>query len=928
MLPPIVTSSAAFASGRRRAPRFRFSLPGWLLLVSLLLLRVGAGSAEAASLQTPLDLRTEYAVNPLGLDVAKPRMSWKLAGTQRNARQSAYQILVARTADSLRAGRGDLWDSGRVASDQSIQIPYGGPALASREGCAWMVRVWDESGQPTAYSEPATWEMGLLAPADWQAEWIGYPPGWNGRALYFRRDFEVKKEVARARVFVAGVGYHELRLNGAKVGDHVLDPGFTDYAKRVLYATHDITAAVHAGRNTVGAIVGNGWYGMPKLLLQLELTYVDGSRDIVATHSDQPDMNDRWSVSSGPVVFNSVFDGETYDARLEKTGWDQPDATQRRRVPDRREAWAGIMPVEPPGGRLVSQALEPIKVVETVQGAKLTEPAPGVFVLDAGQNVSGWLELHATGAAGTQVTLKYSESLKPDGTVNQENLRSAACIDTYILKGGGAPEVWQPGFTYHGFRYVEIDGYPGQLALESVPIKRVRTAAETNGTFTSSNELLNRIQQMIRNTEANNLFSVPTDCPQRNERMGWMNDLTVRLEESLYNFELSRFYTKFLSDVGDTQSPDGAITDTAPFKWGKRPADPVCASYLLMGWFMYQYYGDTSAMEAHYDGFKAWVDYLARRSEDYVVPYGSWGDWSPPAQESITGSAGSSAVARNTPLPFMSTGYFYYCSDLLAKMARVLGRKDDAAHFEEQARKIADSFQRHFWNPSTHGYVSNNQACNSFALFLGLVPPAEVPRVMENLVGDVEQHQGHLTTGNLCTKYLMETLTDHARGEVAYRIATQKTYPSWGFMLENGATTLWERWELLTQAGMNSHDHPMMGSVSSWYYKYLAGIRGNPAAPGFKKFFLQPNAVEGLTWVRASYRSMYGEIRSEWRRENGTFTLKATVPANTTAEVFIPDAYGASLSESGKAILAEKIRRDGAMRIVEVGSGDYEFVAK
>ncbi|MGH7996000.1 MAG: glycoside hydrolase family 78 protein [Opitutaceae bacterium] len=878
-------------------------------------------SSRAAALAPPGDLRTEYALNPLGLESSSPRLSWQLTSRRRGARQIAYQILVASSVGALRGGKSDLWDSGRVDSDQSVQVPYRGPPLHSRERCAWTVRVWGADGRPTAYSEPATWEMGLLQPSDWEAEWIGYPAGWTGRALYFRREIQVTKRVARARAYVAGIGYSEFYVNGEKVGDHVLDPGTTDYAKRVLYDTYDVTARLRPGKNAIGAIVGHGWYGLPKLLLQLEITYADGTREIVSTKPDGPGGWGQWHVTCGPILADSIYDGETYDARLEKPDWSRPDLSPKPLK--RTDGWADAMMVEPPGGRLVSQQIEPIEVVDTRRCLTVREPKPGIFVFDVGQNIAGWAELKVAGPRGAEVVLRFAETLNPNGTVNQENLRTAAATDRYVLKGGG-PETWQPRFTYHGFRFIQVEGYPGKPTLGSIAVKRVRSAVSPNGTFECSSELINRIQRMIRETEANNLYSIPTDCPQRNERMGWLNDLTVRLEESLYNFELPRFYTKFLNDVGDAQRADGAIADTAPYHWPTQPADPVSASYLLMGWFMYRYYGDSAPMADHYEGFKRWVDFLAGVARGYIVPYGRFGDWSPPAAEAVAGSAGAGAIAKATPLEFMSTGFLYYQSELLAKMATVLGKRGDARRYRELAQDVAAAFNAKYWNERVGGYGSNNQACNCFALWLHLVPERNVPRVVANLVADVERHGGHLSTGNLCTKYLMEALTEHGHADLAFRIATQKTYPSWGYMLANGATTLWERWEDLTEGGMNSHDHPMMGSVSAWFYKYLAGIQ--PAAPGFKRFTVRPYIVRGLTWVRASYRTGYGEIRSEWMNENGVFTLKVGVPVNTSATIGIPDSVGGEITSGGKPVTIAG--RAGGFRLVQVGSGDYTFVAR
>lgn len=868
----------------------------------------------------------EYARNPIGVDSPSPRLSWVIESGRRGELQSAYQIQISTSVERLKAGEADLWDTGKVASSQSIQVRYSGKSLVSRQRCYWRVRVWDADGKESPFSEPAYWEMGLLAQDDWKAQWIGFSPGWAGHALYFRRDFELTKPVLQARAYVAGLGYYELRMNGAKVGDHVLDPGTTDYSKRVLYATYDAGGHLRPGRNTIGVIVGNGWYGMPKLLLQLEVQHPDGSTTVIETRGMISDPKERWSVSRGPIVKNSIYDGEVYDARLEQPGWETPDES-RANPTERTARWLGAHPIEPPGGRLVSQMMEPIKVVSSLRPIAMKEPLPGVFVFDTGQNLSGWAKLRVRGPSGTRVTLKFAENLSPDGTVNQENLRVAAATDVYILRGGKEEE-WEPRFTYHGFRYVQVEGFPGRPAPESLTVRVVRSAVESNGDFESSNPLINRIQKMVWWTEASNLHSIPTDCPQRDERMGWMNDMTVRIEQALYNFRLARFYNKFIDDVRDTQDTNGAIADTVPFKWGKRPADPVSASYLLLAWSLYEHYGDTSAMARHFDGLRAWVDYLVSRSDDLIVNYGSWGDWAPPAKFSVSGSVGGGAISAQTPLPFMSTGYLFYSARLLSGMAKVLGKTEERSKYERLAAETAEAFNRKFWNEAAGGYANNNQAANSFALFLGVVPESRRGRVLANLVKDVEAHDGHLTTGNLCTKYLLEVLTENGHADLAFRIATQESYPSWGFMLANGATTVWERWEHLTGGSMNSHNHPMMGSASSWFAKYLGGIRVDPADPGFKRIVIQPHMVKGLEWVRSEYKSLYGVIRSEWRRDGTKVTLRVTVPPNTTATVHLPSGPGPIL-EGGvaleKASGVRLIRREAGVAILEAGSGVFEF---
>lgn len=888
---------------------------------------VGLSAAQAAGAPDAVvsDLKCEYTNNPLGLDVARPRLSWVTTSPQRGQVQTAYQILVGTSEEKLNAGEGDLWDTGKVTSGQSTQVAYGGKDLSSRQRCFWKVRIWDKGGEPSGYSDIGTWEMGLLSPNDWKACWLGFTPGWNGRALYFCYDLDLQKAVKRGRAYAAGLGYYELHINGARVGDHVLDPGWTDFSKRVLYSTYDVGTLLKPGRNTVGVIVGNGWYGMPKLLLQVEITYTDDTQDLFYTHGHLGGEKKAWYVTSGPILSNSLYDGEVYDARLEKPGWDLPGTTLPKPA-NRTEGWIPAHQVEPPGGRLVSQMINPIKIMDVRQPVKIDEPRPGVFVYDFGQNGAGWARLRVKGGRGVRVALRFSENLSPDGTVNQENLIKAAATDAYVLKGGDE-ETWEPRFTYHGFRYVQVEGFPGRPEARNLLVKVIRSSVQPNGVFKTSNELINRINKMVWWTEASNLFSVPTDCPQRSERMGWLNDLTVRAEESVYNFNVSRFFTKFLDDIADTQVEDGSFTDTAPYKYGSRPADPVDASYLLLAWYLYQHYGDTRAIAEHFAGFKAWTDFLASKTKDGIVTYGYYGDWSQPKAYSLP----NSAVSRTTPRRLMSTGYLYYCSRLVSKMAEILGKEDDKSKYDALAQRTGTAFNRKYFNSQVGAYGNNDESANSFALFLGLVPEKQVPRVVENLVKNVKAADGHLTTGNLCTKYLLEALTTYGRDDLAYGIVTQKTYPSWGFMLVNGATTLWERWEELTGRGMNSHNHPMMGSVGAWFYKYIAGIRCDPQFPGFKKIVIQPHRVGDLTWVRAEYTSMYGVIRSAWHVEGKSFRLNLTVPVNTTATVYIPASDVNHVAEGGKPAASVKevkwLRTQKGAVVFEVGSGDYEFVA-
>jgi alpha-L-rhamnosidase len=869
------------------------------------------GASSAAGLKV-LDLKCEYATNPLGLDVQSPQLSWKIESEHRGFLQAAYQILVAGTAEDLALDKGDIWDSGRIPSSRSTGVSYQGPELTSRSRYYWKVRIWDSKNSMSTWSEPSYFEMGLLKQEDWFADWIGFAPGRTGEVLYFKHSIHIDKKIQKARAYVSGIGFYEFHLNGKKVGDHVLDPATSDYSKRVYYASYDI-ADFLAKENAFVVAVGPGWYGMPKLKMQVEIAYTDGSKENFSS-------NDMRTVTTGPIVKTSIYDGETYDARLE--------------VPDfytsgipafiMNETWGYAPLTDNPGGNMVSQKLEPIEITDSIVPGTIREPVPGIYVVDAGRNLAGWASIKVKGVKGTVITLKFAESLYKNGKVNQENLRSARALDTYILKGEGE-ERWEPAFTYHGFRYIQVEGFPYAPKEGDIVVKIVRSAVDPVGKFSCSNELLNRIHRMVASTEASNLHSVPTDCPQRDERMGWLNDLTVRIEQALYNFDLSRFYAKFIEDIGDTQDEEGRITDTAPYRYGGRPADPVSTSYLLLAYKSYEFYGNEKIIRDHYKGLKAWVDYLNSRTEEGIVNYSYYGDWCPPVEFGVD----RGSISLNTPGLFMSTGYLYYDAKMISRMASLLGYDQDATYYKSLTEKIGIAFNNKYWNESTGGYASNNQACNAFALYLGLVNPDRVHRVVDNLVADVKSHGYHLTTGNLCTKYLLEMLSEHGHPEVAYKIATQEDYPGWGFMLDNGATTLWERWEFETGGAMNSHNHPMMGSVDSWFYKYVLGILPDIDHPGFEKFTIHPLLNKELEFAEGELKTVKGVIKSSWKKDGGSYILDVTVPANTTATVYLPAKDVAGITESKKGITKaagiQFLRMEDTGAVLQVGGGTYHF---
>lgn len=904
---------------------FRISFPGdaaFMLLFFICSSFIGnKGNPESKYNLNVTTLKCEYATNPIGLDMLSPQLSWHIESEKRGILQTAYQVIVADSPEDLVQNNANIWDSGKIDTAKSAGVYYSGPKVISRKIYYWKVRIWDSNNKISDWSQPAFFEMGLLNQEDWKADWIGYPAGWPGRVLYFKKTFSTEKPIQKARAYISGIGYYVLHINGRKVGDHVLDPGTTDYSKQVLYATYDITDFLEK-ENAIGVSVGPGWYGMPKLRMQVEITYTDGTTEMISTS-----MKVDWRVTVGPIIKSSIYDGEYYDAREEKPDLDIANGTILK--VSRTNRWTTAVATNSPGGKMVSQKLEPIKVMDTISPQSISEPIPGIYIIDTGQNLAGWASLKVKGKRGTEISLKFAESLNKDGTVNQENLRLAEAKDTYILKGGDE-EQWEPSFTYHGFRYIQVEGFPYPPKPDDIRIKIVRSSVDQTGKFKCSNELLNRIHHMVWSTEASNLYSIPTDCPQRDERMGWLNDMTVRIEQALYNFDLSRFYPKWINDIEDTQEPDGSITDTAPFRWGLRPAaDPVSASYLLLALKSYEFYGNTEIIRKHYKGLKAWVDYLNSRTEDGIVNYSYWGDWSPPAKFGKLDGIVPSAVSKFTPGKLMSTGYLYYCARIISGMANILGNMKDEVFFKKLAERTAEAFNKTWWNEQTGGYGSNNQACNSFALFLGLVDKERIPRVVENLERDVVAHNYHLTTGNLCTKYLLEMLTEHGHSETAYKIVTQETYPSWGFMLANGATTLWERWEYSTGSGMNSLNHPMMGSVGSWFYKYLLGILQDANDVGFEKFSIHPYIIDELDFVEGEYNSVKGIIKSGWRKEAGFIYLDVTIPENSTATVFVPTKNVKSITESnrkvGKVDELKFLKMEDNYAVFQVGSGSYHF---
>ena len=880
-----------------------------VVAVAALLALAGGWSVSSARAAegplAPVTLRCEYLKNPVGIDVRQPRFAWVLHHTERGQRQSAYQVVVATSPELLAQDKGDQWDSGKTVSDDSTHVVYSGKALESDHSYWWKVRYWDKDGNASEYSQAASFDVGLLTADEWKGQWIG-------GANQLRQEFTLAEAPRRARAYICGLGYYELHINGARIGHNYMDPAFTSFNKRDLYVTYDVTSKLHRGANALGVMLGEGWFHNRALMFQLDVELASGKH---VSLSSGPG----WKAKNGPIVSDSIYAGEVYDARLETPGWDLPGYKD--------DGWKPAESVKAPGGVLSAQMMPPIQDVDSMVPIALTNPRPGVYVYDMGQNFSGWVDLHVNGPRGAQVQLRFAELLYDTGMINRENMRGAKERDIYILRGDGE-EHFHPRFTYHGFRYVEVTGYPGTPSLDSVRGHVVHTAVETTGSFVASKQILNQIHKIIRWSDLTNLHSIPTDCDQRDERQGWMGDAQVSSEGLMLNFDMAAFYTNFLRDMRDDLGADGTMTDTVPFlTHGSRPADPAWGTaFPLICWYLYQQNGDPRILEENYDGLKKYVEYLHSRAPDNVLRFSYYGDW---------------VATEKTPGAEVSDFYYYYDTLVLSKMAAALGKSADATSYTERAGQIRDAFNKEFFDPKTGNYTTGTQTANVLPLFLGMVPAEDRRKVAGNLDNNIlYEHNTHLTTGLAGLRYLMPVLTQLDRSDLAYDLVTQTTYPSWGYMIESGATTVWELWQKKAGPAMNSQNHHMMGSVDAWLYEGLAGINVDPDHPGYYHFRIEPQVTRDLTSVSATVGSVRGNVTSSWSHEPGVITLQVDVPVNSTATVSIPpdpEMSDVTVRESGEivwekgqfhpegaaGIMAGKL--DGKRVVFKVGSGHYAF---
>jgi alpha-L-rhamnosidase len=1050
------------------------------------------------------ELRCEYLRNPAGIDTPSPRLSWILESgdpAARGQRQTAFQVLVSGSRENLAADIGDLWDSGKTASDRSIHVRYAGKDLSSEQECFWKVRIWDENGAASPWGEPAYWSMGLLAASDWKAEWIGRdgperksriagtswiwfpegkpaetaptgeryfrrafelpegqyksaviyiaadneftawvngdmvgsgsgsrtvteydlrgcfrpgrnvlavsirntgtvpspagflaflrigfghkepmivptdkrwvssadaPAGWEKpefkdlswtaslelgpagmapwgevsgegdrrlEARWLRREFPVNGKVRRAVAYMSGLGLSEMYLNGKRVGDHVLSPGLTEYSKRVYYVARDVTKLLKPGANAVGVVLGNGRFfaprgyipdhtldfGFPKLFFQMRIEYADGSSALVAG-------DETWKLTTdGPIRANNEYDGEEYDARMEIDGWSEPGFDD--------SGWSYAGKVGAPAGALVAQMIDPIRVTAAIKPVAVTEPRPGVFIFDMGQNMVGWCRLRVSGPRGTEVRLRHAEALLPDGMLYLDPMRTAGVTDAYTLRGRDI-EVYEPRFTYHGFRYVEVTGYPGRPGPDAIEGLVVNDDLEVAGDFACSNPLIERILGNVAWGVRGNYRSIPTDCPQRDERQGWLGDRSAESRGETYLFQNAALYAKWIQDMADAQRETGSVPDVCPPYWPIFNDDVSWpSSTVIIPGNLLDQFGDTGIIERHYPSAKRWMDHMAGYLKDGIIPRDTFGDWCvPPEDLRLINSADPN---RNTKKELLATAYFHHDARLMARYARILGKDEDARGFEALAGTLAAAFNREFWNEENGWYDNGSQTSCVLPLAFGMVPEGRRERVFGRLIDKITNESlGHIGTGLVGGQWLMRTLTDNGRADVAYGIAAQKTYPGWGYMIEKGATTIWELWNGdLADPTMNSGNHVMLvGDFVIWLYERLAGIRPDPEQPGFKHIVMRPEPAGDLTFVRATHLSPFGPIASGWKKEAGAFRWSLTIPLNAYATVYVPAEKAEAVTESGRPAAqapgVKFVRFNKGRAVFAVGSGTYLFESK
>ena len=869
------------------------------------------------------NLLTENFSNPIGIDAQQPEFSWQLASNERNILQTAYEIKV-------KLNKKQSWASGKISSDQSVHIPYKGDPLQSGKKYTWQVRVWDNKGKASPWSVPASFQTALLQKEDWNAKWIEPTHDTSSKKavppIMIRKEFSLNKKIATATLYATAHGVYSMRINDKLVTDAVFTPGWTSYVKRLQYQTYDVTSLLKTGTNAICAMIGEGWYNgqlawannrnlwgkVNGLLAQLHITYTDGSEVTVIT-------DETWKYTNeGPVRSSEIYDGETYDARMEKNGWTLAGYNDASWKP------AGVAQYDM--SNLTAQDGPMVKRIEELKAKKVFRTPEGTLVVDFGQNMTGWVKLKVKGPAGSKVVLRHAEVLDKAGNFYTANIRAAKQRIEYILKGAGE-EVFEPHFTFQGFRYIAVDEFPGELTVDNVSGIVVHSDMAPTGTLETSNALINQLQHNIQWGQKGNFLDVPTDCPQRDERLGWTGDAQAFIRTACFNMDVNSFFIKWLKDVSADQLPNGGIPFVVPDALRDKGVSAGWGDVALIApWTIYLSYRNKKILEDQYQTMKNYVEYIRKIAGDTSIwKNGSvFGDWLfyKPALYSHTEPDGY------TNGDLIATAFFAYSTTILKNTAAILGKKNDEADYAALLEKIKEAFNKEYVTASGRVF-SDSQTSYVLALMFDLLPEGKRKAAAGFLAKDIGNRGDHLSTGFLGTPYLCHVLSRFGYTDVAYKLLLQETYPSWLYPVKMGATTIWERWNgirtdsTFEDAGMNSFNHYAYGAIGEWMYRVAAGLEIDTDKPGYKHFFIQPQPGGNFTFMKAGLKTLYGDIASAWELKNGKITITVKVPANTTATIRLPKSGGKSILESGKALQPANPGNDDV--VLQYGSGDYTF---
>jgi len=876
-----------------------------------------------------INLRTEHLTNPVGIDLQKPTFSCMLSSMTRNVMQKAYEIRVDQNA-SMKGTM--IWESGKVVSDQSLNVPYAGTALRSGNKYFWQVRVWDNLGKPSKWSEVAYWQMALLHASDWKAKWI--EPGYvedtvNRVSPLLRKSFKLNKEIKSATAYITSHGMYEANINGNRVGNDYLTPGWTSYKTRLQYQVYDVTSQLKNGNNAIGVTLGSGWYRSyltwyvkknlygktVGLLFQLEVTYTDGSKEIIASDGS-------WKSSTGTIRSAEIYFGETIDANKGKEGWLLSDYNDQN--------WTGVKVADYKLDNLIATYNEPIRKQEALMPVKIITTPKGEKVIDFGQNMVGWEKVRLQGRKGDTIKIYHAEVLDKEGNFYTENLRAAKALSTYILKGDET-ELFEPHFTFYGFRFIKVEGIKGDLIPGNFSAIVLHSDLAQTGKFATSNSLINQLQHNIQWGQKGNFLDIPTDCPQRDERLGWTGDAHAFFRTATFNRGVENFFVKWLKDMATDQHADGRVPYVIPdvLADAESGSSGWSDASTIIPWQMYMAYGDKRVLENQYASMKAWVGFMKNNSRDNLWSAGfHFGDWLfyRPDDDRF-------GIAAVTDKALITQCFYAHSTQMLINAAKVLGKEADVEEYTELLNKIKDAFNKEFVTANGR-LVSSTQTAYVLSLYFDMLPESLRKRTAERLVENIATYENHLTTGFLGTPYICHVLTRYGYDDVAYKLLLQETYPSWLYPVKAGATTIWERWDgqktdgTFQTTNMNSFNHYAYGAIGDWLYRVAAGLQ--EAAPGYREIMVKPHLGGGFTHIEAELMTPYGKAASAWKIENGQLSMKVTIPANSTATIYLPAKSADQIMESGKVLSAIKeitvSGKEEGYIVVKVGSGDYTFV--